>query len=376
MRKSKSFGGKEMKNLLLPVALILLVTAGCLFAPAVTTNKLPIAYIDSVSPNTIICGETVNFRGHGIDPDGTITAYNWRSSRDGDLSTAANFETSSLSPGSHTIWFKVQDNNEVWSDEVMAMINVVAPGSTKPVINSFDASPGSIRSGGSSTLSWSVSGCTGVVIDQSIGSVGLSGTRIVFPTKTTIYTLTATNEVGTSTANAQVLVGESPLTTVELYSIAAEDGQVRRDGYIGQIPDVGDTKSGTTIQAFLSFDISMIPKGAIITSAKLDLTGSGIYGEPFSKLGMLSIYNCQYQTLRTSDFAIGPVLGALYNIPVPPSQPISSLSIVKSIQERVDAENPRFQLRFQFEKPQFYNNQADYMALGEGRTKLTIEYQY
>lgn len=225
-------------------------------------------------------------------------------------------------------------------------------------------------------LSWSVTGCTTVSINQAIGNVSLSGTRVVSPTKTTTYTLTATNEVGTSTATAQVMVSAAPVTRVELYSIAAEDGQVRRDGYVGQEPDVGDTKSGTAIQAFVSFDVSMIPKGAIITSSTLDLTSAGIYGDPFSKLGMLLVYDCQYKTLKASDFAIGPVAGALYNIPVPPSQPITPLTITNAIQARVDAGDTRFQLRFQFEKPQFYNNQADYMALGEGRTKLTIEYQY
>jgi hypothetical protein len=373
------FGGKKMKKLLLPVAMILLVSAGCLFAPAATTtNALPIAYIDSVSPTNIMYGEIVTFAGHGVDPDpdGTIIAYSWRSSRDGDLSAESEFSTSSLSVGTHTIWFRIEDNNQVWSDEVMAVVNVFAPGATKPAINSFTASPGSIKLGESSTLSWSVSGCTTVSIDQAIGNVSLSGTRVVSPTKTTTYTLKAVNEVGTSTATAHVVVGEIPVTSVELYSIAAEDGQVRRDGYVGQEPNVGDTKSGTTIQAFVSYDISMIPKGAVITSSKLDLTAAGIYGEPFSKLGMLLVYDCKYQTLKASDFAVGPVLGALYTIPVPPSQPITTPTITNAIQKKVDAGDTRFQLRFQFEKPQFYNNQADYVALGEGRTQLTIEYQY
>jgi hypothetical protein len=198
---------------------------------------------------------------------------------------------------------------------------------------------------------------------------------MVFPTTTTTYTLTATNTVGKVTTTARVVIAEALLNKVELYSIAAEDGQVRRDGYVGQEPDVGDTISGTTIQAFLSFDISMIPEDAVVTSATLDLTNAAILGDPFSKLGMLLFYDCQYNTLKASDFIIGPVLGAIQTIPVPPSEPITSYILAKAVQKQIDAGNPRFQLRFQFEKPQFYNNQADYMALGEGRTRLTIEYQ-
>jgi hypothetical protein len=87
------------------------------------------------------------------------------------------------------------------------------------------------------------------------------------------------------------------------------------------------------------------------------------------------VYDCQYRTLSNRDFVIGPALGALQTIPVPPSQPITSYVLATAVQKQVDAGSPRFQLRLQFEKPQFYNNQADYMALGEGRTRLIIEYQ-
>lgn len=75
-----------------------------------------------------------------------------------------------------------------------------------PVINSFDANPGSITLGGTSTLNWSVSGATTVSIDQGIGNVALTGSRAVMPSVTTVYTLTATNAAGSVTATAQVVV--------------------------------------------------------------------------------------------------------------------------------------------------------------------------
>ena len=74
-------------------------------------------------------------------------------------------------------------------------------------INSFGASPPSVSAGESSTLSWSVAGATTVNIDQGIGNVALSGSRVVMPTATTVYTLTATTAAGVSvTATAQVMV--------------------------------------------------------------------------------------------------------------------------------------------------------------------------
>jgi hypothetical protein len=76
-----------------------------------------------------------------------------------------------------------------------------------PLVNSFVADPPTIVPGGSSTLSWNVSGATNVIIDQGIGSVSLTGNRAVMPNVTSVYTLTATNAAGISvTATAQVIV--------------------------------------------------------------------------------------------------------------------------------------------------------------------------
>jgi hypothetical protein len=75
-----------------------------------------------------------------------------------------------------------------------------------PVVNSFAASPGSIETGDSSTLNWSVTGATTVSIDQGIGNVALNGSRVVNPAASTVYTLLATNAGGSMTATAMVSV--------------------------------------------------------------------------------------------------------------------------------------------------------------------------
>ncbi|MCK4365193.1 MAG: hypothetical protein KAW45_04030 [Thermoplasmatales archaeon] len=78
----------------------------------------------------------------------------------------------------------------------------------KMTIDSFQATPGIINEGETSTLSWIVTGATTVEIDNGIGNVSLIGTRIVTPTETTTYTLTARDENSTQTATAQVIVRE------------------------------------------------------------------------------------------------------------------------------------------------------------------------
>jgi len=77
-------------------------------------------FIDSVLPNPAFLGEVVQFSGHGDDLN--ITGYRWRSDKDGNLSTNATFSASSLSFGTHTIYFKVQYGETRWSDEASLIL--------------------------------------------------------------------------------------------------------------------------------------------------------------------------------------------------------------------------------------------------------------
>lgn len=87
-------------------------------------NQPPVATIISISPSTAFYNQQIRFKGSGFDADGdTITAYKWRSNRDGQLSTKATFTTTSLSIGTHIIYFKVYDGKD-WSAEKTATIQI------------------------------------------------------------------------------------------------------------------------------------------------------------------------------------------------------------------------------------------------------------
>ncbi len=73
-----------------------------------------------------------------------------------------------------------------------------------PTITSFTANPGTILTGSSSTLNWTVNGATSLSI-AGVGSVTGSSTS-VSPSATTTFVLTASNSGGTVTANATVNV--------------------------------------------------------------------------------------------------------------------------------------------------------------------------
>jgi hypothetical protein len=79
-----------------------------------------------------------------------------------------------------------------------------------PVIVIFEASPSSIAAGSAVTLNWEITNASSVSINQGLGSVALKGNRAVTPSSTITYTISATNQYGSSTASTQVIVKGSP----------------------------------------------------------------------------------------------------------------------------------------------------------------------
>ena len=95
-------------------------------------NIAPSAHIDSITPNPARQGEdTVQFMGHGNDTDGTIEAYEWSSDLDGVLTTKGCFsmDASELTVGTHTIYYKVWDNDGAASLEVSEELTINPTGS-------------------------------------------------------------------------------------------------------------------------------------------------------------------------------------------------------------------------------------------------------
>lgn len=101
-------------------------------------NIRPTAYIDSITPNPIVEGENITFTGYGTDIDGSIVAYQWRSSIDGVIGNTATFKTSTLSNGTHTIYFSVKDNSGTWSNEATAVVTVNIPIAEDPLYQSLN----------------------------------------------------------------------------------------------------------------------------------------------------------------------------------------------------------------------------------------------
>lgn len=139
-------------------------------------------------------------------------------------------------------------------DKINSVIANVISGSTSSQSlpsATFVISPNNIVAGETATLTWSTSNAASVSIDQGIGSVALSGSRVVSPAVSTTYALTATNQTGSVVVVASISVG--PKTNdVSAPTVVSFDVQPR-------------TTSGSVTASFSATDIG----GSYLNSAEL-----------------------------------------------------------------------------------------------------------
>ncbi len=161
-----------------------------------------------------------------------------------------------------------------------------APAPKAPTVTQFTAEPTSIQRGQSSTLRWEVSGdVTSVSINQGVGTVQNTGSRRVFPSDSTTYTLTASGPGGNTTASATVEVTSppppppppAPAPTVTLEQRLSSEVQ---DAYFDYDksdirPDAREalTKDATALKSILSD----FPDASIVVAGNCDDRGSAEY---------------------------------------------------------------------------------------------------
>ncbi|MDD5311599.1 MAG: hypothetical protein PHO26_01000 [Dehalococcoidia bacterium] len=132
-----------------------------------------------------------------------------------DIGTVSSTGSKAVSPAATTSYILTATND---ADSASASTTITVTGSGLPTISSFTASPTSVTSGNTATLSWNVTGATSVSISPNIGTVLPGGTYVVTPAATTTYTLTATSSGGNSTATATVTITDSSLPVITAFT--------------------------------------------------------------------------------------------------------------------------------------------------------------
>lgn len=180
-------------------------------------NSPPTA--DAGDDRTVVAGEPVTLDGNASsDPDNDPLSFAWAFESTPAGSGAALADADTPTPrftpdvaGEYEVTLTVSDGRLEASDGVS--VTALPPGS--PRIEEFDASPAVIPSGGSATLSWSVSGDEPLtlVMDGGVGVVSGESSVEVTPASTTTYTLTAVNAIGSASAQTTVVVNDPPSVT-------------------------------------------------------------------------------------------------------------------------------------------------------------------
>ncbi len=159
-----------------------------------------------------------------------------------------------------------------------------------------------------------------------------------------------------------------------LTSVSSEDGYVSSDGVVNPNPNVGDDSGNNTLEAFLSFDMSPIPSGAVITKVIVNFSDYDTLGNPFTiSDGCLRAYAQNYGTLDAGDFFSGDPVSAVIRWCGTGDLNTASETpdMISVVQGKVGAS--RLQLRLQFRTPTTNGNGvADVVRFGN--VKLTVYY--
>ncbi len=103
---------------------------------------------------------------------------------------------------------------------IAACTSTPAPTTDKPVIQFFKASPDTSQTPGTITLSWEVTGASKLEIDGGIGTVtGDKNSKALTVNSTSSFTLTATNDKGSSAKSAIVEINVPDKLPMYLISV-------------------------------------------------------------------------------------------------------------------------------------------------------------
>ena len=88
-------------------------------------NTPPVAVIELIHPNPANEDDRIRFQGRGIDKEGPVVSFIWRSDLDGVISYEYDFAITNLSVGKHVISLQVKDEDGEWSPEVFEELEVL-----------------------------------------------------------------------------------------------------------------------------------------------------------------------------------------------------------------------------------------------------------
>ena len=299
--------------------------SGCVYLPGEITGVsfLPIVHTFEAYPSVIKAGE---YSVLSWTVTGASKVY-----IDNGVGNVAVQGSLPVSP-SETVYYTLtalnSSGNSTARTQIIVVGSSVSQPPKQPSILYFSVDKNYVNPGGSVTLYWNTADATLVSLEPG-GIVSAQGSTTVFPYVTSNYSLTASNSYGVkkSTLTIQVnttggIYQSGQETAITLFALPEESGALVKNNAVYTLQEsvcAGDTNLNLPSRAFLSFDISGIPRNAIITEAILDLSGYTKVGNPtydlamYGNMGAIEIYSFQYGGLSDLDIMAYNRLGTLIN---------------------------------------------------------------
>lgn len=227
-----------------------------------TTSGVPAVVSFTADPEAIYEGQSVTLEWHVTGADSV--------SIDNSIGTVSPLGSEVVSP-TKTTTYTLTATNDAGSKISTVIVEVATSG--LPLITNFSQNPVNIIIGKYSTLQWTVINATSISIDQSIGAVEASGSRLVSPTSSTTYTLTASSDNGTATRSVSVFVIVKPI----INSFTADDPSITQGESTmlrWDITGAGSVSISPDIEAITGFTPSCEVSPTVTTTYTLRATNA------------------------------------------------------------------------------------------------------
>jgi hypothetical protein len=191
------------------------------------------------------------------------------------------FEFSPTSPGTFSDALVYNSTPTGTPTSMFSWLLSGSTGSTTAIIDSFAATPPTVRVGQPVTLSWVTQGVSSVIIDQGVGAEPPAGSVTVAPSTTTTYTLTAMSGSSTVTSTVKITVNTAPIVVVSsfpgaLLQVANVGGATTRY----TLTNAGGTPTTINLSQNVSFFTQSPTSFTLAPGASQPVTVTGIAEPP------------------------------------------------------------------------------------------------
>lgn len=166
--------------------------------------------------------------------------------------------------------------------------------------------------------------------------------------------------------------------SVTIVATAGLDGFVISDSTgsaLGGSPMVGDVDAlapGKGYRMLFSFDLTAVPTGAVVDSARLRLFLAGHSTNPFVELGNVIVDHVDYgATFEGSDYFAGALTADIGTIAADTALGYKSLLVTSAVQADLSAARTRSQYRLRFATADGNNDgTSDFVSFGDAELSL------